>query len=288
MTKLRASVGVGEGAERVVLDGVELAFEDRGSGPALVCLHAIGHGGGDFAALRTLAGDRYRIVTLDWPGQGRSGPDRCPASAGRYAELLAKFLDARGIAAPILVGNSIGGAAAIRYAAERPDAVRALVLANPGGLAPVDPTARSFCRAMARLFRAGARGARWFPPLFALYYRGILRLGPARDQRARIVAAGPEIADVLAEAWESFAAPDADLGGLAASIRCPVLLAWATGDRIVSLARSRAAIEAFPDARLERFPGGHAPFLEVPEAFVAALERFTASLAPRSVPPSGR
>lgn len=278
MTELRATVGVGEDAERIVLDGVELAFEDRGEGPALVCLHAIGHGGGDFAALSALAGDRYRTATLDWPGQGRSGPDARPASAERYAELLAKFLDARGLSSPILVGNSIGGAAAILHAARQPDAVRALVLANPGGLAPVDRTARAFCREMARFFRAGGRGAWWFPALFALYYRGILRRRPARAQRARIVASGREIAGVLAEAWESFADPAADLGPVIPSVTCPVLFTWATGDRIVSLARSRAGIEAFPNARLERFPGGHAPFLEAPEDFAAALDRFVGAL----------
>src|SRR3954447_2895022 len=50
--------------------GVALAVHDSdpsGRKPALVCCHAIGHGGGDFAEMERALGDRYRFITLDWP-----------------------------------------------------------------------------------------------------------------------------------------------------------------------------------------------------------------------------
>src|SRR5262245_38781384 len=53
--------------------GVELSVHDSdpsGSKPAIVCLHAIGHGGSDFIAFERAFADRYRVITLDWPGQG--------------------------------------------------------------------------------------------------------------------------------------------------------------------------------------------------------------------------
>ncbi len=90
---------------------------------------------------------------------------------------------------------------------------------------------------------------------------------------------------MLAQAWMSFAAPEADLRPLAARVVCPVLFAWATRDHTVTLGRSRAAIRMFPDARLERFRAGHAAHLETPESFAEAAERFLADVeAQRDIP----
>jgi 4,5:9,10-diseco-3-hydroxy-5,9,17-trioxoandrosta-1(10),2-diene-4-oate hydrolase len=278
-TLRRAAVGAVAPFGQVAVDGVTLTFNDEGRGPAVVCLHAIGHGASDFMRLRERLRGRYRVLALDWPGQGRSAADHTPAGAQRYAELLAGFLDAVGIERPILIGNSIGGAAAIAYAHAHPTAVRALVLENPGGLAATtDRLARTVLAGMARFFAAGVRRAQWFPTAFAAYYRLVLRARPAAPQRRRIVASAFEIAPVLHQAWQSFAAPEADLRACAPAIRCPVLFAWATGDQFVQLGRSRAAIERFPNARLERFRAGHAAHLETPDVFESAVERFLAEV----------
>src|SRR5262245_26883537 len=93
----RAAVGASAPWRSVVVDGVRLTYDDEGSGPALVCLHAIGHGARDFAGLRAALHPRRRVLALDWPGQGSSDDDREPPTASRYAHLLAGFLDAVGI-----------------------------------------------------------------------------------------------------------------------------------------------------------------------------------------------
>jgi pimeloyl-ACP methyl ester carboxylesterase len=274
----RRAVGARDG--EVTIDGVRLAYDDEGKGPPLVCLHAIGHGASDFAGLRRRLAGRYRVIALDWPGHGASDDDRVRASAGRYTLLLAGVLDALGVERPIILGNSIGGAVAIRFAAAHPDRIRALVLANPGGLdrGGGGRLNRAVTRTMARFFAAGARGARWYPAAFAAYYRLVLTEPVAREQRERIVAQGADVARVLHEAWHSFGDPDADVRALAAAVTCPVLFAWAARDRINQLARCRAAIARFPDARLETFRAGHAAFLEAPDAFAAALDAFLAGV----------
>jgi 4,5:9,10-diseco-3-hydroxy-5,9,17-trioxoandrosta-1(10),2-diene-4-oate hydrolase len=279
-TSLRAALGAARPHRTVEVEGTVLAYDDEGAGPVVVCLHAIGHGASDFARLRTRLAATHRVVALDWPGHGHSAADRLPASAARYADLLARTLDALGIARAVLVGNSIGGAAAIRYAALHSERVRALVLENPGGLDRADRLARVVCGAMAAFFAAGARGAAWYPAAFAAYYRLVLQRAPAAAQRARIVAAARELAPLLAEAWQSFAAPDADLRPLAPRLACPVLVAWATRDRFVQLRRSLPAIRRIPHAQVERFAAGHAAHLETPDAFEGAVDRFVAGLAP--------
>jgi len=274
LTPLRAAAGATPPWRDVVVDGVRLAVDDGGTGPAVVCLHAIGHGAGDFRGFRERIGARHRVVAIDFPGQGRSGDDREPPTASRYAELTAGVLDALGIEQAVVVGNSIGGATAMRLAAARPERVRALVLENPGGLDPSDRLARAAIAAMVRFFDAGARGARWFPRAFAAYYRMILQRAAAAEQRRRIVASAFEIAPLLRDAWRGFGAPGADLRDLAAGLRIPVLFAWARRDQIIQLRRCRPAIARIPGARLECFPAGHAPHLETAAEFAAAVERF--------------
>lgn len=286
MTSLRTALGVAAPRRETIIDGVRLAFGDEGGGaaPALVCLHAIGHGGSDFERVRAQWRGRRRVLIVDWPGQGHSGADHVPCSAARYAALLGGLLDAEGIARVVLLGNSIGGAAALHYAARAPERVAGLVLENPGGLDRNDDVvARIALGAMERFFAAGSRGAWWFPAAFALYYRSVLPRAAATAQRRKIVAAGREIAPLLLEAWRSFAEPDADTRALAPCVRCPVLFAWATRDRFVQLRRARATIATFPHARVAAFRAGHAPHLETPDAFEAELERFLTSLPAEDV-----
>jgi 4,5:9,10-diseco-3-hydroxy-5,9,17-trioxoandrosta-1(10),2-diene-4-oate hydrolase len=274
VARARTALGAGAAAKSVTIDGVRLAYRDEGAGPPLLCLHSIAHGSRDFEGLSARLRGGYRVIALDWPGHGASGDDFAPASAERYAALLAGFVETLALPPLVLLGNSIGGAAALAYAAAHPSHVQALVLVDSGGLVPVGTAARLLTSAMARFFAAGARGARWFPRAFALYYRLVLPAAPAHEQRTRIVAAARESAPTLTEAWRSFGTPGADLRPAAAALACPVLVAWAKSDRVIPLALTRAAIERIPGVELVSFPGGHAPFLECPERFVPVLEGF--------------
>jgi 4,5:9,10-diseco-3-hydroxy-5,9,17-trioxoandrosta-1(10),2-diene-4-oate hydrolase len=240
----------------------------------LLCLHAIGHGARDFADLRSRFKDRFRIIALDWPGQGNSATDRHPASVVRYAQLLMGFMDTLKLGRVILLGNSIGGAAALRYTNDHPEKVARLILINSGGLDRVDWVARVVTRRMAAFFRAGARGARWYPAAFGLYYRMVLPGRAAREQRDRIIASAVEVAPILAEAWKGFGEASSDQRASAKSLQCPVFVAWAKGDRANQLRRNLPGIRGIPKVRFETFPGGHAPFLECPEEFARSLASF--------------
>jgi pimeloyl-ACP methyl ester carboxylesterase len=270
----RFALGASEDCRRIAVDGVSIAYDDRGAGFPIVGLHAITHGSSDFEHVAGRLASRWRLITPDWPGQGRSGPDPHPARLARYTALLAGFIDSLKIERVVLIGNSIGGSAAMAYAAQFPDRVAGLVLADPGGLIPMNPLGYRVCGLMAALGRAGQRDAFYFKPVFSRLYRQFLRTPAARAQRDRIVNAAPECAAIWEQAWLGFRTPQADQTGIGAQIHCPVLFTWASRDPVVSFVRSKDAISRFPNHSIALFGGGHCPFLEEPEKFIAAVEPF--------------
>lgn len=254
--------------------GTAIAVRKHGTGPAVVCLHATGQGARDYDLFAERVQDRFSIFALDWPGHGDSPADTRPASAKRYAEILAGAVDALGLRDIMLIGNSIGGAAAIAYGAAYPDRVRGLVLCDSGGLAPVNLVTRLYCRWMARRFARGAAGDAAFADWFARYYATILTEPAAAWRRKEIVANGPAVAGVLEQAWASFATQDADLRHLVPSLTMPILYAWGSKDRTLRWSWSRQAATRAPRHSVQHFKAGHAAFLEQPDEFGHAFERF--------------
>jgi pimeloyl-ACP methyl ester carboxylesterase len=271
----RYETGVPAGSLELMVDGVRLAVAREGKGPPVVCLHAIGHGGGDFEAFAAAIRDRFEIFRVDWPAQGRSGPDGKAATPARYAELLHGVVEQLHLDTPIIIGCSIGGATAIRYASEH--SVRALVLANAGGLVEMTKSVQRACLLGASIFAAGARRAWWYKAFFAVYYKLVLPTPAAAPQRHRIVASAYEIAPVLADAWRHFAvADDSDQRQRLLALDIPVLVAWAMNDRINQFKMVAPVIAQIRHGRLAKFTAGHAAFLERPEEFVREFDAFVA------------
>jgi pimeloyl-ACP methyl ester carboxylesterase len=280
-TELRRKVGVREPVQYVIIDGVRLAYSDpdsRSALPIVIALHAIGHGGRDFEAVRKHFARKYRIITLDWPGQGNSGSDHEAASVSRYTKLFTNFIKKQNLDHFVILGNSIGGGVAIKYAAENPRKVKALILSNPAGLDEGGFFAKIFIWWIEGKMRSGTSMDESFYEWFKDYYHEVLITDRAAPQRDRIIASGYEIAPILEQAWHSFRQPEGDLRDLIPKIKLPVLFAWAKDDSYVQWSRCREAVETFENKKVEFFKAGHAPFLETPDEFNALAEHFLDSL----------
>jgi pimeloyl-ACP methyl ester carboxylesterase len=272
-TNFRTAVGAQEPVTWIDAGGTRLAAMRRGKGKPVLCLHAIGHGTRDFEPLTNLVGDAFEIIALDWPGQGLSPADGKTPTAARYETLLKAAMDDLKLDRAILIGNYIGGAAALRLAAAAPERVAALVLCDTGGLVALTPLARFVILKNAAFFAAGERRAKWFARAFSFYYRWIV-LPRAPAQAERIIASGYEIAGILRQAWEGFAETDADIRELAQRVKCAVFVAWAKSDRVIVWSLCAKAVRRFPDVRIKFFRGGHAAFLEDTERFARAFRQF--------------
>jgi len=235
------------------------------------------HGGGPGASgwsnfgrnLPVFAG-QFRTLLVDQPGFGRS--DKPPVQGNYFtfaAEALAGLLDDLGIERVQLVGNSLGGGTAVRFALRFPERAGRLVLMAPGGLglnvfAP-DPT-----EGVKRLMEFAA------PP------------GPSRDKMAAFLrtlvfdqklitdelideryAAGsdPQALAAMASMGASFYDPATAEDGMlwreAHRLRQPVLLIWGREDRVNPLDGALVALKQIRRAQLHVFSGcGHWAQLE--------------------------
>ena len=114
-------------------NGLTISYGKAGAGPDLVLLHAAGSTGAQWRGVLDELGDRFRTLTPDLWGHGRTSfwPDPETLLHDRQAELVKRIVDEESIGAFDLIGHSYGGGTAIRFVMEHPEMVRSLVLIEP-------------------------------------------------------------------------------------------------------------------------------------------------------------
>lgn len=247
-----------------------VAYEEHGSGETIVLLPSGAHDRHDYDALVALLPDRFRTVSVDWPGHGESpaGPD--PASAMGFADAAEALVAAVAPEGAVVVGNSVGGFAAGRLAIRRPELVRGLVLIDSGGFAPRTPIVHLFCRLM------GKPGfLRRIYPTFARRYMRPRTEADRRTLEAAIATTrGEPGLRTVSQLWRSFASPQHDLRREAGAIAAPTLVVWGRRDPVIPLRIGRRIAATIPGACLVEFDTGHVPQTGDPEGFAAELVPF--------------
>ncbi|MEU4453088.1 alpha/beta fold hydrolase [Nocardioides sp. NPDC023903] len=125
--------------ERTVRVGRRDVFlTEAGSGHPVVLLHGGGAGAtgaSNFARNIDALARHFRVIVPDMPGYGRSTKDIDHEDPfGDLAAAVRGLLDEIDVDRAHLIGNSYGGAAALRLALDRPDKVGRLILMGPGGI----------------------------------------------------------------------------------------------------------------------------------------------------------
>lgn len=115
----------------VTAGGIRQHVIERGDGHALVMIHGAYGAAADFeVSLMPQTARRFRSIAIDRPGHGYSEAiDSYTPDA--QARMLHAALETLGVRRPVLLGFSYGGAVALSYALQYPDAVAALVLVSP-------------------------------------------------------------------------------------------------------------------------------------------------------------
>ena len=257
--------------------GMRLHVRDRGpkDAAAIVMIHGTAshlQSWDDWAAGLE---DRFRVVRLDLPGHGLSGPDPTgDYSDERSVELLVALMDRFGIDRASMIGSSLGGRIAWKFAAAHPERTAKLVLVSPDGFAspgfnygkaPDVPASLSLMKHFLpkRLLR---------PQLAAAYADGS-KMSEAMLQRYHDLMRAPGNREALLERLRQtvLEPPEPYLQ----KITAPTLLIWGEEDQMIPVGNAQDYLRVMANAELVSFPGvGHVPQEEAPEKSLQPVRAF--------------
>lgn len=252
---------------------LKLHFHEAGVGndKTIVLLHGGGPGASswsNFARNIPVLAKSFHVIAVDQPGYGQSDkPTEHPQYFVHSASALNDLLDRLEITGRVdLLGNSLGGGAAVRFALDYPDRAGRLVLMGPGGLsvnlfAP-DPT-----EGVKNLGKFSYQPTRENLEAFLriMVFDQKLITPELVDERFA-AASTPESLAAAKAMGKSFSSGDFELGMLwreAYKLRQRVLLIWGREDRVNPLDGALVALKMIPRAQLHVFGGcGHWAQLE--------------------------
>jgi pimeloyl-ACP methyl ester carboxylesterase len=250
---------------------VALPYDEAGSGPAVVLLHA---GVADRSMwaehLDPLAEAGFRALAMDVPGFGEAAVT--PGEQAPWMDVL-QTMDALSIKRAAFVGNSFGGAVALRAAVVAPDRISALVLvsAPPPGLEPSAELEAAWEAEESALERGDMDAA-----VAAIVDAWTLPDAP-QELRDRVAAMQRRAFELQAEVTAATEAPDPVEEDPDALVRLDVPALVVAGEREMRDFRDGAELLArtLPRARHVVIEGaGHLAPLETPDAFRELLLGF--------------
>jgi len=261
---------------RLTVNGVNLAVEVRGEGPAILLVHG-------YPLDRTLwqhqlgALTGFRRIAPDLRGLGLSDAPDLGYSMATYADDLAALLDVLHADQVVICGLSMGGYVALEFARRYRSRLRGLVLMDTRADVdtPEQRKARESAMQVARERGAAAIAEHMLPNLFA---PGAKETDPQAVERVRTMIEAAPVKGIVGALGAMRDRGDSlvtlpELAGL------PTLVVVGEQDRVTPPAIARSIADAIPGATLSVIPGaGHLPPVEQPLATTRVLTEFLQSL----------
>lgn len=235
-----------------------------GQGRPVLALHGWGGSIRSFwPVAERLGTSGYAVHLIDLPGFGQTEAPPEPWSVADYARFVLAYLDASDLSRVALLGHSFGGRIGLVLAAQHPERISRMVLANSAGLRTPLSLRQQVRNGAARLVRSsldllGLTSLR--ARLQAVYNRryasqDYLNAGPLRETFLRIISE--------------------DLTPYAAQVQAPTVLIWGDRDTDTPLWQGRKLEQVMPDAGLIVFTGaGHFSYLERLNEYLRIVEHF--------------
>ena len=271
---------------------VRIAFMDvppagQPNGHTVVLLHGNNFAGFYFGGpIDVLRKEGFRVVVPDQIGYGRSSKPIIPYNFHDMARNTRLVLQSLKVDKAMIVGHSMGGMLAARFATQYPDMTERLVLYNPIGLVdqrfdrPWDSTDEGYKRTLASTYptvraaimRYVAHNTAAWNPEFERYtrYRYAWTLSSDWPRLAMVQTLLGQVIylDSVVNDWEHIQAPTLLFGGAEDVL---------PGSAAIFKQRMQFVAERIPNGRgrLHLIPGlGHVPHLEAPEKTYPPLVAF--------------
>jgi 4,5:9,10-diseco-3-hydroxy-5,9,17-trioxoandrosta-1(10),2-diene-4-oate hydrolase len=270
----------------IEVDGVRLHYQRAGSGRPLLLIHGLVGSARNWRLNIDELSREATVYAVDLLNMGQSERVRdLDASLKSTADVLARWMDAVGLAEMDVAGHSHGGAIAMMLAARHPERVGRLIL-----FAPANP----FCELGHQLIAFYNSGPGRFlanlipamPNFVTTVALGRMYGDPKRATRESLegytdgLSTPGSIGHVLqiVRRWhEDMALLRSVLPRLADK---PALLIWGDRDRAVGLSSAHQLQQILPQSELVIVPGvGHIAFEEMPEICNNTMRRWLGSVS---------
>lgn len=241
------------------VNGIELYYEEHGSGPAIVFAH--GRGGNHLSWWQQIPAfvRDYRCIVFDHRSFGYS-LDTQSAGQDAFVADLAGLLDSLSIERTHLVAQSMGGRTCLGFVLAHPQRVDRLVLAGTTA-GVVDPELSRLVATIGPapedlLQRVLSAGFKEREPVLTFLYRQIEMLNHAKNKPTRLVARGPGRDDLK-------------------RCRVPTLFIVGDQDPLAPEPAIRLMCDWLPEARMEVIKAaGHSSYFEQPAEFNRLVRAF--------------
>lgn len=245
-------------------DGVNIYYEDHGTGPAILLSHGYSATSRMWEAQVAAFKDRYRVITWDMRGHGQSDSPDDPNAYSEAATVddMAAILKHLGIETAVIGGLSLGGYMSLAFNIAHPEMVRALMLFDTGP-GYKNPVAREGWNETSR------KRAETFES------KGLEALGSSAEVRVSQHRSAQGLAHAARGMLAQF---DSRIIESLDSIKVPTLVLVGEKDQPFLGATDYMA-KKIPGATLATIPdAGHASNIDQPAAFNEAVERFLKAL----------
>jgi pimeloyl-ACP methyl ester carboxylesterase len=240
--------------------GQRIHWSETGNGPPVILLHGLGSDSSEWTRVAGfLSARNRRVITLDQIGFGQSGKPALRYRTETMVSFLEGFCEALRLERTSLVAHGAAGAVAIQFAAQHPQVVERLVLANTGFLMNataielLNPATRSEARDLQKRTRF-----------------------ETSDWEADQIWADSMVSACANQALIDAAASDAVLSSAALpQLTTPSLVIWGREDRLTPLETGEKIYAAIPNSQMVIIEkAGHAPHREQPAEFSAIVDKF--------------
>jgi pimeloyl-ACP methyl ester carboxylesterase len=246
--------------EELTIDGVKTVVHSAGKGEPLVLFHGAGTVDGfDFA--ETWA-DKFRVIVPYHPGFGESGEDPTFTDIHDYVMHYLNLFDALKVETMTLVGLSMGGYLAAKFASEHGHRIKKLVLMAPYGLyVPEHPTLDII-----------AVPGEEIVPMLVSNFDALKKKLPEKPDMEFVGARFREATSFARLFWEH--PTDPKFPRHLHRVKMPTLIVWGDEDRLIPVQQSQSWRKLIPNSEVMVVKGaGHIVHLDKPEV-VDAIGRF--------------
>lgn len=267
-----------ERMKRARVRGIEMAFQEAGTGAALILLHGYPFNSSMWIEQVEALRASVRVITPDLRGLGRSTLSSGPVTMEEMAKDTAELMDQLEIERAIVGGLSMGGYVALAFSRLFPERVRALILADTRAQADTEEGRRTREEQALKALTEGMNpiADAMLPKLLS---QATLSKQPEIAARVRGMMTSTNPAG--AAAAQRAMAVRQDHTDFIRQIAAPTLIIVGREDPITPLKDAELMHERIPDARLRVIEGAaHVSNIERPEEFNQAVKEFLDSLQP--------